>query len=57
VDGSEVGAAFSFQFAPENQTIKGQLETKYISLSKVNVDLSGTKERMLVVRDLTPLVN
>jgi len=31
--------------------------TKYISLNKINIDLSGTKEKILIVRDMTPLVD
>ena len=31
--------------------------TKFISLNKVKVDLGGDKEKLLVVRDLSPLVN
>ena len=67
IDSNETGAAYqlSYELADngdddDNQktpnTKQSQL-TKFISLNKVKVDLGGDKEKLVVVRDLSPLVN
>lgn len=50
LEGSENGAPFSLG----SNSAK---DNKYISLNKVTVNLSGTRDKLFVVRDLSSMVN
>ena len=52
LEGSESGAPCSLS----TSVTRGE-DSKYISLNKVTVNLSGTRDKLFVVRDLSSMVN
>lgn len=60
MESSDSGSPFSMNLMPT--AVSGNLNadgtrTKYISMNKVTVNMSGTRDKLLVVRDLSSMVS
>jgi hypothetical protein len=60
LESSDSGAPFSMSLLPTavggNDNPDGT-RTKYVSLNKVTVNMSGTRDKLFVVRDLSSMVS
>jgi len=53
---NERGTIFELPSRSNKYNEDGQSNTKYITLNQVNVNLSGTRDKLFVVRDVSHIV-